>query len=329
MWMSRASPAQSQPSALIKCHACHTKRRWMSPSGTRATQNAGGCRQVPGLPRKTKVYVTKCHACQVKRRHMSPSATPATQSAAASPATNPVQARHQSQPSALSTTPATQNEGGCRQVPHLPRKVPWRHWRLIPSVPPKPAQCPKHHACHCHAKPRWMSPSATPATQSAPASLATNPVQAPPEPAQCPKCHACHAKRRWMSPSATPATQSAAVSPETNPVQARHQSQPSALSTTPATQSAAASPATNPVQAHHQSQPSALSAKPAMQNEGGCRQVPGLPRKTKVYVYVTKWHACQVKRRHMSPSATPATQSAAASPATIRSERVTRASPVP
>ena len=52
----------------------------------------------PRLPRKTKVYVTKCHACHVKPRHMSPSATPATQSAAA------VQARHQSQPSALSTT---------------------------------------------------------------------------------------------------------------------------------------------------------------------------------------------------------------------------------
>ena len=38
--------------------------------------------------------VTKCHACQAKRRSMSPSATPATQTV-----------------------------GGCRQVPHLPRKV--------------------------------------------------------------------------------------------------------------------------------------------------------------------------------------------------------------
>ena len=51
---------------------------------------------------------------------VSPSATPATQSAAASPATtNPVQARHQSQPSALSAMPAMQNEGGCRQVPPM------------------------------------------------------------------------------------------------------------------------------------------------------------------------------------------------------------------
>jgi len=55
---------------------------------------------------------------------MSPSATPATQSAAASPATNPVQARHQSQPNALSATPATQNESGCHELPRLPRKVP-------------------------------------------------------------------------------------------------------------------------------------------------------------------------------------------------------------
>ena len=201
---------------------------------------------------------------------MSPSATPATQSAAASPATNPVQARHQSQPSALSTTPATQNESGCRQVPHLPRKVPWRHWRLIPSVPPKPAQCPKHHACHCHANQGECR-------------------QVPRLPRKVLLRHwrLIRSKRHQSQPSAlsaTPATQSAAVSPETNPVQARHQSQPSALSTTPATQSAAASPANNPVQAHHQSQPSALSAKPAMQNEGGCRQVPRLPRKTKVYV---------------------------------------------
>ena len=52
---------------------CVTKRRCMSPSATPATQkNEGGCHQVPGLLRKTKVDVTKCHACQVKRRWMSP-----------------------------------------------------------------------------------------------------------------------------------------------------------------------------------------------------------------------------------------------------------------
>ena len=78
---------------------------------------------VARLPRKTKRHVAKCHACHAKRRHMSPSATPATQSAAASPATNPVQARHQTQPSVSSTTPATQNEDTCRQVPRLPHET--------------------------------------------------------------------------------------------------------------------------------------------------------------------------------------------------------------
>ena len=83
---------------------------------------------------------------------MSPSATPATQSAAASPATdpvqarhqsqsaaaspvtNPVQARHQSQPNALSATPATRNEGGCDQAQRLPRKTE--------------VDVTKRHACH-------------------------------------------------------------------------------------------------------------------------------------------------------------------------------------
>ena len=54
---------------------------------------------------------------------MSPSATPATQNAAASPATNGDQARNQSQPSAISATPATQNEGGCLLVRRVPRIV--------------------------------------------------------------------------------------------------------------------------------------------------------------------------------------------------------------
>ena len=42
---------------------------------------------------------------------MSPSATPATQTAAAHMAANGTQARHQSQPSAISATPATQSDG--------------------------------------------------------------------------------------------------------------------------------------------------------------------------------------------------------------------------
>ena len=44
-------------------HACHAKRRWMWHCATPATQNDGGCKFVPRLPRETKVDVTKCHAC--------------------------------------------------------------------------------------------------------------------------------------------------------------------------------------------------------------------------------------------------------------------------
>ena len=69
---------------VAKYHACHAKRRWMSPSTTPATQNAGRCRQVPCLPRKND---------------------------AASTATKRTQARHQTQPSPISATPATQNAG--------------------------------------------------------------------------------------------------------------------------------------------------------------------------------------------------------------------------
>ena len=46
---------------------------------------------------------------------------------------------------------------------------------------------------------RWMSPSATPATQSQDGHACH---------AKCQKCHACHAKWKSMLPSATPATQS-------------------------------------------------------------------------------------------------------------------------
>ena len=140
-------------------------------------QNQPTVPQVPCLPRKTKVDVAKCHACHVKRRWLSPRAKAATQSAAASPATN--------------RAPSAPPEPAQCSVPRLPRKTK--------------VDVAKCHACHT--KGRWMSPSATPATQSAAASPATNPApSAPPEPAQCPQCHTCHAKRRWMSPSAMPAT---------------------------------------------------------------------------------------------------------------------------
>ena len=155
---------------VAKCHSCHVKRRWMSPSAMPATQSGAAARRhgrptgtkrvtrpsqvsyVPPLPRKMKVDVAKRHPCHAKRPWMSPSATPATQSGTASRATNvdrlprkttvgvaKCHACHakwsgvtgnqrgpsasQDQPSVTSTTLATQNKGGCRQVPRLPRKV--------------------------------------------------------------------------------------------------------------------------------------------------------------------------------------------------------------
>ena len=75
---------------------------------------------VPRLPRKTKVDVTLCHACHAKRRWIWHCATPATQSAAASRATK---TSPSAPPSAISATPAMQNEGGCEIVPRLPRET--------------------------------------------------------------------------------------------------------------------------------------------------------------------------------------------------------------
>ena len=182
-----------------KRHACHAKRRWMSPSATPAwskgrccqvpqlpgkvprhhgwltatkratrsatpaTQNEGECPQVPRFPRETKI-----------RRWISPSATPATQSSAASRATNGDQVRHQTQPSATSATPATQNEGGCRQVPRL-----WRKTKVDVS---------KRHACQAKRGSMWNETLATWNENVA----------------ECHTCnakyvaerHACHAKRR-------------------------------------------------------------------------------------------------------------------------------------
>jgi len=118
--------------------------------------------------------------------------------------------------------PAMQSDGGCRQVPCLPRKTTvdvakchacHAKWRGVtgdqrgPSAPPDPAQRHKCHACQ--------------------GNEGTVDVA---------NCHACQAKRRWMSPSATPAKQSAAASRATNGDQARHQIQPSARSAAPATQ---------------------------------------------------------------------------------------------
>jgi len=227
------------------------------------------------------VDVAKRHACHAKWRWVSPSATPATQSGAASRATNGDQARHQTQPSVTSTTSATQNEGGCRQVPLLPCETTvdvtkchachakWRggaaarrHGRptgtkrvtrpsqvsYVPRLPRKmKVDVAKRHPCH--AKRPWMSPSATPATQSGTASRATNVDRLPRKTTvDVAKCHACHAK--WSGVTG-------------------NQRGPSAS----------------------QDQPSVTSTTLATQNKGGCRQVPRLPRKV-------------ARRRHGRPAGT-------------------------
>ena len=135
----------------------------MSPSAMLATQGEGGCRQAP-----------------------------ATQTAAASTASTGTPARHQSLPSAISATPATQNAHRCCKAPRLPRRMHLRR-RQEPratqtaaastaSIGTQARDQPAHwHKCTCHAECTSMSPSATPATQSE---------------GRCrlAKCYACHAK---------------------------------------------------------------------------------------------------------------------------------------
>ena len=156
-----------------ECHACHAKRPWMWDCATPATWNESGCHQAPRLPRK------------VPRHHARLRATkPGTRAP----------------PSAMKATPARQNDRGCEIAPRLPREtkadvtkchachakcrgvtrdyarlnraqgrhpVPW-----VPRLPRKTTVDVRlRHACHV--KRGWMSPGATPATQSAAASRAT------------------------------------------------------------------------------------------------------------------------------------------------------------
>ena len=262
-----------------ECHACHAKRPWMWVCATPATWNQGGCHQVPCLPRtvprrhsrpsgpKRATQCHECHACHAKRLWMWDCATP-----------------------------ATWNQGGCHQVPRLPRKS------AAASRATKRAQA-RHSVdvrlCHlpreikvdvtkCHA-PR-KSATASHATKRA---QARHPVPWVPRPLRPPRkttvdvslCQACHVKSRWMSPSAMPATQKCRD-----------------------------------------------CATPATWNQGGCHQVPRLPCKSAAASRATKraqarhsvdvrlCHACHVNSRWMSPSATPATHSAAASRATKRAQ---------
>ena len=135
------------PEPAHKLHACQAKRWLMSPSATSATRNDGRFRQVPRLPRETKMDVTKCHACHVKRRWMSPSATPATPKCRGVGDQPRPSAPLEPAQSHISAMPATRNERGCRQMPHLPRET------MVDVA-----------KCHtCQVKRRWMPPSATPA----------------------------------------------------------------------------------------------------------------------------------------------------------------------
>ena len=136
-----------------------------------------------------------------------------------------------------SATPAAQNEGRCHQVPQSvatpaatkratrPSPVPQVRKTKVnvskrhachakpratqrPSAPPEPAQC--HKCTACHAKRRWMSPSATAATENE---------------------GGCEQAPRLPRKSAAPPR-------ATNGDQTRHQSQPSATRATPATPNA-------------------------------------------------------------------------------------------
>ena len=71
---------------VTKCHACHAKRRWMSPSATPATQMERQCHQAPRLPRKVAQRPGRLTAPKRGTR---------------------------AQPSATSATPAMQMEGQC------------------------------------------------------------------------------------------------------------------------------------------------------------------------------------------------------------------------
>ena len=174
------------------------------------------------------------------------------------------------------------------------------------------------HACHAkrHVKSRWMSPSATPATQKCrgvtrdqagpsapPSAMSATPATqndrgceiAPRLPREIKvdvtKCHACHARvpRRHARPSGPKrATQC-------HECHACHAKRP----WMPATQKCRGVPRD---QASPSAPPRAMSATPATQNDRGCEIAPRLPREIKVDV--TKRHACHAKvpRRHSRPS---------------------------
>ena len=111
----------------------------MSRSATPATQSEGGCLKVPRLPRKVQLHVAKCHACHAKSRGVHGDMLGTERATRASPVP---------------------------YVPRLPREKKWRSMSPRTSCVMKlfTSCVSKYHACHV--KRRWMSSSATPATQS-------------------------------------------------------------------------------------------------------------------------------------------------------------------
>ena len=148
--------------------------KWMSRSATPATPNAGRCLQVLRLPRETKVDVTKCNACHANEMSMSQSATPGTQMARQCHQVPrlPRKVANIANGASVSrsATPATEMKCQCHEVPRATKgdEVP----RL-----PRQTQVDVSKCCACHVKRRWMSRSATPATQSGAAPRATNGAQ--------------------------------------------------------------------------------------------------------------------------------------------------------
>ena len=103
------------------CDKVVCERGCVKDGATPATQNDGGCEFVPRLPREMKVDVTKYHACHANSRGVT-----GDKSGPSAP--------H----NAISATPATQNEGGCEFVPHLPRETK--------------VDVTKCHACHANSR---------------------------------------------------------------------------------------------------------------------------------------------------------------------------------
>ena len=169
------------------------------------------CSQAPRPRLKEKVTVPKRHACYAKCRGVPgdqarPSAPPKRTTRAGSVPQAPRPPRKMKVDVAKCRACQAKRKGNvtkCHACHEQRRGAPSDQAR--PPVPSEPARCHKRHASH--AKRRWMSASATPATDNEGGS-ATSGTQREGQCRQVPRlCHACHAKGRLMFPSATPATQ--------------------------------------------------------------------------------------------------------------------------